>query len=396
MIEHGWIVTATDYACELFGNGTLQPFAIGKIEAANAIDNIRAAHYLLSRVYEEWPVSAYDVVTWGHSQGGHAALWTGQLLAEYDAATKTEGGPSLSLSGVVLEAPASNMLVDPAAHGEDALGSGMLDWLVHTKMQLTGQPQPIPLVPFFMSYLVGAWASHANSGVPDSAQMPAFPVMGTLELNALVTPAGIDTLSRMTQACWADGALVAELALPFADAPFLVPELNDGEVIDGAQHGNFDRYFSSGEVSPDLATWRAWIQYNDPGPHGVHPFSKVPMQDGVPVPILISAGANDGVVHSVAADPERLPTAKESMPMALFEALREVYEQDGTAATHLSLVIWRPQDGVTIADHSDVTGLIAAAGEDNPRFHGSPLEHFMLGAFAGSLPREVTHSFGNA
>jgi hypothetical protein len=83
------------------------------------------------------------------------------------------------------------------------------------------------------------------------------------------------------------------------------------------------------------------------------------------------------------------------MPVALFEALREVYEQDGTAAAYLSLVIWRPQEGVTIADHSDVTGLIAAAGTDDPRFHGSPLESFIVGAFAGSLPREVATSFGN-
>lgn len=395
MIDHGWIVTATDYASEYSTSSVLQPYVLGKIEAANAIDAIRAAHHLLDEVFGTWPVSAYDVVTWGHSQGGHAAMWTGQILGEYDAATREVEGPSFSLKGVVLEAPGSNLLVDPAIQGEDALGTSMLDWLVHANLQLTEHPEPIPLAPFIMSYLTGAWAAHASGGAPDAAHMPAFPADGTLNLPAIVTTAGRATVASMTQACWADGETVAALATPFAEMPFLVPEVNDGEVVDGFQHGNFDRYLSSGDVTSDLATWRAWIQYTNPGPMGVHPFSKVPMQDGVPVPVLITAGSNDGVVHCVAADPERIPTAKEGVPVALFEALRDVYEQDGETAAFLSLLIWKPQEGVTVADHSDVTGLIAAAAMDNPRFHGSPLETFILGAFAGTLPREVTATIGN-
>jgi hypothetical protein len=27
------------------------------------------------------------MIIWGHSQGGHAALWAGQLVETYDAAT---------------------------------------------------------------------------------------------------------------------------------------------------------------------------------------------------------------------------------------------------------------------------------------------------------------------
>lgn len=395
MIEHGWIVTATDYASESFGNGALQPYVLGKIEAANAIDMMRAAHHLLSEAFDGWPVSAYDVVTWGHSQGGHAAMWTGQLLEEYDAATREGDGPTFFLSGVALEAPGSNFLVDPSLQGEDALGTGMLDWLAHTTIQLTGQPEPIPLAPFIMSYLAGSWTSHASGGTPDPDQMPAFPVEGDLDLRALVSASGLDTVSRMTQACWADGDLVADLARPFSRTPFLVPELNDGPIIDGVQHGNFDRYLNSADVTPELATWRDWLRYNIPGPRGVHPYSKVPMRDGAPVPVLITNGSNDGVVHCVAADHERLPTAKEGVAVDLFAALREVYEQDGDLAAYLALVVWKPQAEVTVADHSDVTGLIAAAALDDPRFHGSPLEQFIVGAFEGSLPREVTARFGN-
>ncbi|MGI8485637.1 MAG: hypothetical protein ACR2OU_15415 [Thermomicrobiales bacterium] len=177
--------------------------------------------------------------------------------------------------------------------------------------------------------------------------------------------------------------------------PFLVPELSNGEVVDSFQHGNFDRYFASGDVTSELATWSAWIKYSNPGPLGVYPFSKLPARDGAPVPVLISAGSNHGVVHCVSADPERMPTAKEGAPVALFESLRTAYTREVEPSAYLSLLIWKPKAGVTVADHSDVTGIIGAAGVDDLRFHGSPLETFMLGAFAGTLPREVTASFGN-
>jgi len=396
MMENGWIVTATDYASEYSTTSLLQPYAIGKIEAANAIDNLRAAHHLLGHVYGDLPFSSYDVVTWGHSQGGHAAMWTGQLLEEYVAATKGESDPALSLSGVVSEAPASNFLTDPAVQGEDALGFSMFDWLVHTKLQLTGQSETISLAPFIMSYLMGTWTEFALGGAPDPNQMPAFPVEGTLALESILPDASIETVQQMTQVCWVDGEAVAELVAPYSDSPFLLSEVSDGEVVDGFQHGNFDRYFSSSDVDSQLAVWRSWILYSNPGPLGVHPFSKLPLRDGMPVPVLISAGSNDGVVHCVSPDPDRLPTAREGAPVALFDALRSVYEKDGEVAAHLSLLIWKPEDGVTTADHSDITGLIGAAGANELRFHGSPLESFMKGAFEGTLPAEVTANIVNS
>ena len=396
MMENGWIVTATDYASELSGNGALQPYALGKVEAANAIDNLRAGHNLLSEVYGALPFSAWDVVPFGHSQGGHAAIWTGQLLEEYVAATAVAGAPSFALSGVAMEAPASNFLTDPAVQGEDALGFSMFDWLAHANLQLTGQDAAIPLAPFIMSYLAGTWTSYATGDAPDPDQMPAFPVEGTLTLDALVVDGAAETVQQMTQSCWVDGSAVFDLASPYSDSPFLVAPLNDGETIDGVQHGNFDRYFAGDDVTPELAVWRSWIRYSNPGPLGVHPFSTLPLRDGSPVPVLISAGSADGVVHCVSPDPERMPTAKEGAPVALFEALKAAYERDGEPAAFLSLLIWKPEDGVTTADHSDVTGLIAAAGMDDLRFHGSPLEMFIEGAFAGTLPREVTATIGNA
>ena len=393
MIDQGWIVAATDYASEVSGDGALQPFVIGKIEAANAIDCIRAAHALLAGLHDGYAAAAYDVVTWGHSQGGHAAMWTGQLLAEYVAATGRTGDPALALSGVVLEAPASNLVAPPGAEG-----SGLLDWTAHAALQLTGQPVAIPLAPFFFSYIFAAWARQSATGTPDPSAMPAFPATGALDLDAVVTSEALPTVAAMPGYCWADGEQVATLAAPYATTPFLTPALASGSVIGGRQRGNVDRICGpDGAPPPALAAWCAWIRANDPGPHGVHPFARLPARNGLPVPILITAGTNDGVVHCVAPDPtaDAIPAATDCAPVALYDALRTEYCPSGGDTGHLTLLIWRQEAGMTTADHSDVTGLIGAASVDDLRFQGSPLETFMRGAFAGTLGHGCTAQVAN-
>ncbi|WP_131103179.1 lipase family protein [Ornithinimicrobium sufpigmenti] len=93
MLERGWTVVATDYV----GLGTEgpHPYVIGQGEGRSVLDSVRAAQQL------EGPVLADTTVVWGHSQGGHAALWTGILAPDY--------APELSIDGVAALAPASNL-----------------------------------------------------------------------------------------------------------------------------------------------------------------------------------------------------------------------------------------------------------------------------------------------
>ena len=51
--------------------------------------------------------------------------------------------------------------------------------------------------------------------------------------------------------------------------------------------------------------------------------------------------------------------------------------------------------GVTVANHSDVIGLIGAAGVDDLRFAGSSLVRFMTAAFAGTLFPGCTQAIVN-
>ena len=93
MLAQGQVVVATDYP----GLGTVgpHPYLIGVSEARAVIDSVRA----LRQVADAKATSRFAV--WGHSQGGHAALFTGQLAKAY--------APDLTLVGVAAAAPATDL-----------------------------------------------------------------------------------------------------------------------------------------------------------------------------------------------------------------------------------------------------------------------------------------------
>ncbi len=395
MLDRGWIVTATDYQDETSPGAGYQPFVIGKIAAANALDNFRAAHALLASVYGAPPASRYDITVWGHSQGGHTAMWTGQIAETYFAATAAPNGPRFRLRGVALEAAASNLLTDPEREDPSLMGFGMFDWIADMQPTLSSIPVPIPAAPMFVSYVAKSWQHWAGTGSPDPAAMPAFPDVGPLDPSAMITPAGLIAVDRMTEfggRCWADGAAVADVALPFVDTPYLQPRFADGQQVGDLRHGSFDATCASADATADpaVAAWCAWIRYQNPGPLGAHDLPKIPMQDGEFVPLLITHGAGDAIVHCVTTTPgpDGLPDPRDCVSVRLYNTLVSEYCPDGAARGALQLSIWNPVEGITEANHSDITGLAAAKPETAPdalQFDGSPLEQFLTNAFAGAI-----------
>ena len=91
MLAKGYIVVATDYP----GLGTpgIHPYLIGVSEGRAVLDSVRAAIAL--------PRSGASnrFVLWGHSQGGHAVLYAGEMAKNY--------APELKLYGVAAAAPAT-------------------------------------------------------------------------------------------------------------------------------------------------------------------------------------------------------------------------------------------------------------------------------------------------
>lgn len=88
-LDRGWAVAYTDY--QGLGTPGLHHYLVGSVEAQAMYDVVRAAGDLDGRVT---PATVF----WGFSQGGHAALFAGELASAR--------APDLDVAGVVAVAPA--------------------------------------------------------------------------------------------------------------------------------------------------------------------------------------------------------------------------------------------------------------------------------------------------
>src|SRR5262249_57906326 len=93
IVSRGWVIVAPDYT----GLGTVapNPYLIGQGEARSALDAVRAAHQMRELTLDP------RTVVWGHSQGGHAALWQGIIAPKY--------APDANVIGVVADSPPTDM-----------------------------------------------------------------------------------------------------------------------------------------------------------------------------------------------------------------------------------------------------------------------------------------------
>ncbi len=129
MMERNYVVVATDYP----GLGTpgMHPYLIGESEARAVLDAVRAARELPD-------TKALDrFAVWGHSQGGHAALFTGQRALSY--------APDLKLVGVAAAAPATYLA--RLFEADRATDSGLTamaikSWSTIFKLPIAGLVEP--------------------------------------------------------------------------------------------------------------------------------------------------------------------------------------------------------------------------------------------------------------
>lgn len=99
-LERGMVLVATDY--EGLGTPGRHPYIAGESEGRGVLDIARAARALGDRVG-----ASDEVVIWGHSQGGHAALFANQIADDW--------APDLDVLGTVAGAPPSQLSLIAAA-----------------------------------------------------------------------------------------------------------------------------------------------------------------------------------------------------------------------------------------------------------------------------------------
>jgi len=176
LLDRGYVVTATDY--EGLGiAGRRHPYIAGISEGRGTIDIVRTA----VNMPEVKATSNY--IVWGHSQGGHAAMFAGHIAAAW--------APELTLKGVVAGAPPSQML------------------LINAALQTS---------PF--KYYIGMAAAGLNAGFGDTLA----------PLDKVLTTAGLAWLDNVDDGCTgylsSVSAGVDFSTLQKAD-PATVPEWND-------------------------------------------------------------------------------------------------------------------------------------------------------------------------
>lgn len=92
-VRNNYVVVAPDYPG--LGSPGPHPYLVGTVTARSTLDAVRAARSILGAS------AGSRFAVWGESQGGHAALWTGQL-AQAD-------GAGLTLVGVAAGAPVTDL-----------------------------------------------------------------------------------------------------------------------------------------------------------------------------------------------------------------------------------------------------------------------------------------------
>jgi acetyl esterase/lipase len=93
VVRRGYTVVAPDYPG--LGSDMVHPVLVGTAEGKSTLDAVRAA-----RAIPEADAGSRFAV-WGESQGGHAALWTGQLWSSY--------APDLQLVGIAAIVPPTDL-----------------------------------------------------------------------------------------------------------------------------------------------------------------------------------------------------------------------------------------------------------------------------------------------
>ncbi|WP_114228450.1 MULTISPECIES: alpha/beta fold hydrolase [Sphingomonas] len=92
-VRQGYVVVAPDYIG--LGSPGPHPFLVGPATARAVLDSVRAAGGIPGAA------AGKRFAVWGESQGGHAALWTGQLASS--------AGAGLELVGVAAAAPPTDL-----------------------------------------------------------------------------------------------------------------------------------------------------------------------------------------------------------------------------------------------------------------------------------------------
>lgn len=116
MLDAQYVIVATDYVG--LGTKDTHPYLVGISAARSVIDSVRAARHIKDSG------AGKRFAVWGHSQGGHAALFTGEHVRAY--------APELELVGVAAAAPATYLTALFEADKDTQSGRSLTAMALHS------------------------------------------------------------------------------------------------------------------------------------------------------------------------------------------------------------------------------------------------------------------------
>lgn len=112
-VRKGYVVVAPDYPG--LGSDGVHPYLVGEDTGRSVLDAVRAARSIPGAA------AGPRFAVWGESQGGHAALWTGQIARRY--------APDLQLIGVAAAAPPTDLVENVRRVPNKAVGALMTSFI---------------------------------------------------------------------------------------------------------------------------------------------------------------------------------------------------------------------------------------------------------------------------
>ena len=207
-LQRGWAVVATDYA----GVGTpgTPLYLVGQSESLDVVNSVRAARAIPGADLGS------DVAVFGHSQGGHSALWTGTLAPQL--------APDITIVGVAAAAPAAEL---PGVF--DHLWNGSQTWMLSPDV-------------------VASWTSY-YPGLTDKILTPLARAIGPRQARACIVASAVESIllhglglpytvkDPMQHPEWA-GAAQRQTPPPIpADIPVLIGQSISDETIPAWTNG---------------------------------------------------------------------------------------------------------------------------------------------------------------
>ena len=251
LIEEGWLYVATDYVG--LGTDGPHPYLIGEGEGRSALDAVRAVAQFSEVLADQ------RVVVWGHSQGGHAALWTAALAPTY--------APDVKLAGVAAAAPATDLPALLAAAQGSTVGKIMSSFVIRAYSETYPEVSFTAYVRPLANLLVRDMASRCLAGrkalfsVLEAAILPssifgADPTAGALgaRLAANVPNARLDIPQLIAQ------GEDDELVLHDVQARFVRRKCEDGQNVDFRTYPGRDHLSVVAPDSPFIAKLVAWTR----------------------------------------------------------------------------------------------------------------------------------------